>query len=363
MRRRATLSIAAVFILFSATLLAAAEGQAGSHTLAKGETLYSVSRKYNIPYEALAAANNITDPTKMRIGTILVIPSVHRVAKGETLYGIARQYSISLQELLSANKLNSSYILKMDDILVIPGKKTGTTVDTNLIPPPQGAVVKADTPNQPSDGASGSVTPLVPAAQPAPVKQPSAQQSAAPPATTQAPASQALPPQTPATNNAIAADLPPASAQSPGAAQQPANAPSRPQTAVPLPEPVKTQNKAVDPNLGWPAKGQAMYLDGKLEGVMFKVSPGESARTVASGTVVSAGPSRGFNQVAFIQAKSGYVYVYGGNETLNVKTGDQVSSGKEIGRIGLDAKDGSPIAYFFVFRNGQPIDPALAPRD
>ncbi|MDX9826971.1 MAG: LysM peptidoglycan-binding domain-containing protein [Spirochaetia bacterium] len=363
MRRRATLSIAAVFILFSATLLAAAEGQAGSHTLAKGETLYSVSRKYNIPYEALAAANNITDPTKMRIGTILVIPSVHRVAKGETLYGIARQYSISLQELLSANKLNSSYILKMDDILVIPGKKTGTTVDTNLIPPPQGAVVKADTPNQPSDGASGSVTPLVPAAQPAPVKQPSAQQSAAQPATTQAPASQALPPQTPATNNAIAADLPPASAQSPGAAQQPANAPSRPQTAVPLPEPVKTQNKAVDPNLGWPAKGQAMYLDGKLEGVMFKVSPGESARTVASGTVVSAGPSRGFNQVAFIQAKSGYVYVYGGNETLNVKTGDQVSSGKEIGRIGLDAKDGSPIAYFFVFRNGQPIDPALAPRD
>jgi len=97
--------------------------------------------------------------------------------------------------------------------------------------------------------------------------------------------------------------------------------------------------------------------------MMIRVKPGEAAKAIASGTVVSAGPSRGFNQVAFIQAKSGYVYVYGGNETLFVKTGDQIASGKEIGKIGMDAKDGSPIAYFFVFRNGQPIDPAQAPRD
>jgi septal ring factor EnvC (AmiA/AmiB activator) len=130
-----------------------------------------------------------------------------------------------------------------------------------------------------------------------------------------------------------------------------------------MPEPVKTQDRVVDMKLNWPAPGKAMYLDGKLEGVMIRVKPGDSAKTIASGTVVSAGPSRGFNQVAFIQAKSGYVYVYGGNETLFVKTGDQVSSGKEIGKIGIDAKDGSPIAYFFVFRNGQPLDPALAPRD
>lgn len=130
-----------------------------------------------------------------------------------------------------------------------------------------------------------------------------------------------------------------------------------------MPDPVKLQEREVDPKLGWPVPGKALYLDGKLEGVMIRVKPGEIAKAIATGTVVSAGPSRGFNQVAFVQAKSGYVYVYGGNESLTVKTGDQVASGKEIGKIGLDAKDGSPIAYFFVFRNGQPIDPALAPRD
>lgn len=332
MRRRATVCITVVFLLFSAALLAAAEGKTASHTLAKGETLYSVSRKYNIPYEALAAANNITDPTKMRIGTILIIPSVHRVAKGETLYGIARQYGVSLQELLSANKLNSSYVLKVDDILVIPGKKEGTAADSNLIPPPQATAAKADAQDKPGEAPPKTSAPLPPA-------------TAAPGTTLSPPTTQ------------------PAPAPKVTVTQQPASVSSQPQAAVPMPDPVKTQDKAVDPNLVWPAKGQAMYLDGKLEGIMFKVAPGESSRTIASGTVVSAGPSRGFNQVAFVQAKSGYVYVYGGNETLYVKTGDQVGSGKEIGRIGLDAKDGSPIAYFFVFRNGQPIDPALAPRD
>jgi len=130
-----------------------------------------------------------------------------------------------------------------------------------------------------------------------------------------------------------------------------------------MPDPVKTQDRAVDMNLVWPASGKAVYLDGKLEGVMIRVKAGETTKAIASGTVVSAGPSRGFSQVVFVQAKSGYVYVYGGNESLSVKTGDQVAAGKVLGKIGTDAKENSPVAYFFVFRNGQPIDPALAPRE
>lgn len=271
-----------------------------THTLQKGETLYSISKKYKVPYEALAAANGITDPTKLRTGSVLVIPSVHVVAKGETLYGISRQYGISINELLSANKLNPGYVLKIGDLLVIPASvavQTPTTTSVSVQPAPAGP---------------GSTT-----------------------STNAAPAA-------PTTSN--------------GSGKTTA-------TSVPMPDPVKTQDKTVDMKLDWPSPGKAMYLDGKLEGIMIRVKPGETAKAIAAGTVVSAGPSRGFNQVAFVQAKSGYVYVYGGNESLFVKTGDQVASGKEIGKIGIDAKDGSPIAYFFVFRNGQPIDPALAPRD
>lgn len=286
-----------------------------THTLGKGETLYAVSRKYKVSYEALAAANGITDPTKLRIGTILIIPSVHVVAKGETLYGISKQYGIMIGELLAANKLKQDYVLKIGDTLIVPAQPIATTMPpavapTTTIPSTTSTVITTSTTMQPV--ATTSSTTIIPA--------------------------------TPGSSNN---KTPPAGSSS----------------VVKLPEPVKTQDRVVDMKLEWPVPGKAMYLDGKLEGMMIRVKAGEAAKAIASGTVVSAGPSRGFNQVAFIQAKSGYVYVYGGNEALFVKTGDQVVSGKEIGKIGIDAKDGSPIAYFFVFRNGQPIDPALAPRD
>lgn len=286
-----------------------------THTMQKGETLYSIAKKYNIPYESLAAANGISDPTKLKIGTVLVIPSVHLVSKGETLYGIARLYSVSLDELLTANKLAASYVLKPGDILVIPGGKpdTGTTVTTAAAP---------STTVAPSTTTTNGIATTVPP-------------------TTVAPST--------TTTKSIVTTAPATSSTVPA--------------PVPIPEPVKTQDKVVDPKAGWPAPGKVMYLDGKLEGVMIRVKPGEIAKAIASGTVVSAGPSRGFNQVVFVQAKSGYVYVYGGNETLLVKTGDTVKAGTELGKIGIDSKDNSPIAYFFVFRNGQPIDPALAPRE
>jgi len=301
-------------VLFFSLAMSAFAGDALKHTLAKGETLYSISRKYKVSYEALAAANGITDPTKLRIGTVLIIPEVHVVAKGETLFGIARQYGIAVNELLSANKLKSDYVLKIDDVLIIPGAKTSV---------------------------SSAVPPLV---------VPSTTLAPVPP-----PVTSTLPPSAPAVAKTSTTTLP--------ANGNGGKALASPSTSVPMPEPVKTQDKVVDMKLAWPVPGKAMYLDGKLEGIMIRAKPGEISKTIASGTVVSAGPSRGFSQVVFIQAKSGYVYVYGGNESLSVKTGEQVPSGKEIGKIGIDSKDGSPVAYFFVFRNGQPIDPALAPRD
>ncbi len=294
-----------------------------THTLGKGETLYAVSRKYKVSYEALAAANGITDPTKLRIGTILIIPSVHVVAKGETLFGISKQYGISIGELLAANKLKQDYVLKIGDTLIIPAQPAATTATP--------ATAATATTTTPATTAIPATTSSVPAT--STTLQPVATTSST--TTTQA------------TPGSVNNKTPSAGSSS----------------AVKLPEPVKTQDKVVDMKLEWPVPGKAMYLDGKLEGMMIRVKAGEAAKAIASGTVVSAGPSRGFNQVAFIQAKSGYVYVYGGNDALFVKTGDQVVSGKEIGTIGIDAKDGSPIAYFFVFRNGQPIDPALAPRD
>jgi LysM repeat protein len=51
-----------------------ASSSSKSHTMGKGDTLYSLSRKYGISVTALQKANNITNPNAIREGTKLVIP-------------------------------------------------------------------------------------------------------------------------------------------------------------------------------------------------------------------------------------------------------------------------------------------------
>lgn len=51
-----------------------ATSSAKVHTMGKGDTLYSLSRKYGVSVTALQKANNITNPNAIREGTKLTIP-------------------------------------------------------------------------------------------------------------------------------------------------------------------------------------------------------------------------------------------------------------------------------------------------
>jgi septal ring factor EnvC (AmiA/AmiB activator) len=113
-------------------------------------------------------------------------------------------------------------------------------------------------------------------------------------------------------------------------------------------------------NLFWPSNGVLVPLQGKLTGVAIQSSPGSAVQAVRAGTVVSAGPFRGFGNVAFVQAADGLMYVYGGLAMINVKVGDSL---RKASRIGLLSTDAEASAYFFVFRGAETIDPAQAPRD
>jgi len=54
---------------------AAAPTEGVKHTVAKGETLISIAKRYNIPLSELEKANKITDERKLQIGHVLNIPS------------------------------------------------------------------------------------------------------------------------------------------------------------------------------------------------------------------------------------------------------------------------------------------------
>ncbi|MCB9453653.1 MAG: LysM peptidoglycan-binding domain-containing protein [Anaerolineaceae bacterium] len=93
------------------------------HIVQRGETLYRIALYYGTSYQALAEANNITDPTRIFAGQQLVIPSfdpsplvvdnpmvastpiIHTVSRGETLASIARQYGLTMEQLAQINTI------------------------------------------------------------------------------------------------------------------------------------------------------------------------------------------------------------------------------------------------------------------
>lgn len=127
-------------------------------------------------------------------------------------------------------------------------------------------------------------------------------------------------------------------------------------------EPVVAAKTADNP-VRWPVEAREVsYMTGKLNGVMLTGLKAEPVKSLIQGTVVSAGPYRGFGRVAIVQVSGGYLYVYGGCETLTVKEGDKVGPGTELGRLGIDAVSAKPQLFFMVYRGSIPVDPAKAPR-
>jgi LysM repeat protein/ABC-type branched-subunit amino acid transport system substrate-binding protein len=113
---------------FSATTIRAAAAPAHSdttqkHTIAPGETLFSVARIYGITVQALKTANpQISNFDNLKIGDILIIPQAkpvddriqirvytvdsvvhHEVQRGESLFGISRTYNVSQDSVISWN--------------------------------------------------------------------------------------------------------------------------------------------------------------------------------------------------------------------------------------------------------------------
>ena len=127
---------------------------------------------------------------------------------------------------------------------------------------------------------------------------------------------------------------------------------------------VQTSSSAAVKNSSyyWPVNGEMEKLSGKLQGSKISANLGDIVYSVSSGQVVWEGPYRGFGRVVFIESGSGYVYVYGGNEKINVSVGDDVQPGSAIGEIGLNVYEGKAAMFFAVYKDGKPVDVEKAPR-
>ena len=100
----------------------AVDGKAGYVVVKKGDTLYSIAKKYNTTTRSLIYANNMHSPYNLKVGEKIYLPSAvfHIVKKGDSLYGISRRYNVDSRSLAKANNLTYPYSIYQGQKLILP---------------------------------------------------------------------------------------------------------------------------------------------------------------------------------------------------------------------------------------------------
>lgn len=275
-----------------------------SYKVNKGDTLYSISRKYQITVAELRAANNLSENDVLKAGQKLIIPEADistavalsgnnnnksdspvntsntteiEVKKGDTLYSLSKKYGLTVADLLAINNLDSSSVIKVGQKL-----KVRTTSLSNA-----------------SQNKSKAAN----------------------------------------VNNDI--------------------------KVVEKAPDTRTYGATVtaDTNTKWPVSNPKItQVKGKISGVQLSAKENEKVLCIHEGTVMYVGTYRGFGQVVFVQSKTGLIYAYTGLGSVKVKKGEYVVAASELGSAGIDPISGKSQITLMVFQNGQPIDPGKAPR-
>ena len=287
-----------------------------TYNVEKGDTLYSISRKYQLTVAELRAANNLSENDVLKAGQKLIIPEAdignavalssqksgesvsniktteYVVQKGETLYGIAKNNNMTVADLISINNLDSSNVIKV-------GQKLKVYDNSKVVLPPK----KSSANEIVQDKSRNEETKVI------------------------KPASEISP-----LDKVIDA---------------------------------RTYGNTIttDSSVIWPVKHPIItQVKGKVSGVILSAKENEDVICIHEGTVMYVGAYRGFGQVVFVQTKTGMIYAYTGLGSVKVKKGEYPISGSVLGTVGIDSITEKPQMNFMVFQNGQPIDPAKAPR-
>lgn len=310
MKRKLLFALCAILFLFPLPGFSSQK----THVVEKGETLYSLARKYSVTVRELAEINHFSPETHIKIGQKLVIPdnngakesknnskpaqpSVHVVAKGETLYGIAARYKTSVEEIVKSNNLknNTIYIGQKLTLKSSDSPKTDPAPDAGSVIAKENTAVRSEA---------------------VPVK-----------------------------NKAVIAAAP---EKKTGTASDIGNGIQK--------------KKVVSSNTNWPASGDVYYFRGKIPGIEIDIKGKNDVVSVCNGTIKTASSFRGYGHVVVVESYNNMLYTYAGFDSIIVKEGDTVKAGEKLGEMNPSSSTEMPRIYLFVYQNGTPVNPVTVPR-
>ena len=122
-----------IILAMTTATLSAQKANIVSHTVTQGQTLYSISKMYNTTVDEIIKFNPGCAEV-LSIGQKLIIPSnsaqekksvkTHTIKSGETLYRLSKMYNITTEELCAANPGLSINNFRAGEVIVIPTKES-----------------------------------------------------------------------------------------------------------------------------------------------------------------------------------------------------------------------------------------------
>lgn len=217
----------------------------GNYTVQVGDTLYKIAQQHGTTVQAIANANNITDPSQLRVGQVLVVNGASQVAQTST-----------------------------------PAPRPSTT------------------PVPGSDSNAATTSPVTTSSSTSPTSSASV------------------------------------STKSP---------------------------RASDANLiswGWPTNGKIIQsFTASTKGIDLEGNVGDAVNAAADGKVMYAGNGvRGLGNLILLGHSNGFITAYAHNDSLIVKTGQEIKKGQRIATLG-QSDTTSPRLHFEIRRRGTPVNP------
>jgi murein DD-endopeptidase MepM/ murein hydrolase activator NlpD len=354
-------------------------------TVSPSENLDTLTAKFGVPAEQILAANQLTSPSQVRPGKLLVIPrrvpispdrlrnnepvvadaqpmpsavpaevapvvkaprqiasdaATYTVQPGETLFGVARKVGMTPVELANLNSIGTDTQLQVGQTLRIKGAvDKGTAIATNA--------AKDAKPTQ-LGAAPKPLGQLVVNGSGQPVDQPVA------------------PPKIRLTSPAETAETGQLVANAP-------KIPAVPADAAPAATDAKVTAQIDDAadaasadgkSFRWPVRGRIISGFGskpngeKNDGINLAVPEGTSVKAIETGTVIYAGNElAGYGNLILIRHADGWVSAYAHNKDMLVKRGDTIRRGQTIAHAGMTGSVTSPQVHFELRKGAKPVNP------